>query len=286
MRRDRGVFPGDHLCAIGDLAQVLLGPGVARDGDFLVASRAGVLRWEAERSRLWVDNDQKRYVPALGDHVIGVVVEKHAEEYRLRVGAAALATLPTLAFDGATKRNRPHLEVGTLVYARVVLANKDMEPEVSCAAPPGVGAKDWVTKESVFGELEGGNVFDCPQALCRELLATDSAVLDALGGGRAVRARDRRQRPGLDRGDRRPPRHPGAACRPAVASRARRRGGRAGRSPQEAARRGRRRLRRHAQSAAYINNFFVKRSTSELSPCAPPLTPARHARTASRRREK
>lgn len=182
MRRDRGVFPGDHLCAIGDLAQVLLGPGVARDGDFLVASRAGVLRWEAERSRLWVDNDQKRYVPALGDHVIGVVVEKHAEEYRLRVGAAALATLPTLAFDGATKRNRPHLEVGTLVYARVVLANKDMEPEVSCAAPPGVGAKDWVTKESVFGELEGGNVFDCPQALCRELLATDSAVLDALGG--------------------------------------------------------------------------------------------------------
>ena len=58
-----------------------------------------------------------------------------------------------------------------------------MEPEVSCAAPPGVGAKDWVTKESVFGELSGGYVFDCPPLLCRRLMGLHetSPVLDALG---------------------------------------------------------------------------------------------------------
>ena len=39
------------------------------------------------------------------------------------------------------------LPVGTLVYCRIVVANRDMEPEVSCKAPQGVGsAKDWVTQ--------------------------------------------------------------------------------------------------------------------------------------------
>lgn len=204
------VFPGDELCALSDLSAaaaaassaaskssstaaasappplppILLGTGIVRDGpDVLRSSRVGVLRWEPEKSRLWVEGESRRYVPALHEHIIGVVESKHAEEYKLNIGGAASASLPVLAFDGATKRNRPHLEPGSLVYARVTLAHRDMEPEVSCAAPPGVGAKDWVTKESVFGELSGGHVFDCPPLLCRRLMALDetSPVLDALG---------------------------------------------------------------------------------------------------------
>ena len=186
------VFPGDELCTLSGLASssgddaqpILLGTGVVRDGaDLLRSARVGVLRWEADRSRLWIEGETRRYVPALDDHVIGIVESKHAEEYRLHIAGAGLASLPVLAFDGATKRNRPHLEVGALVYARVTLAHRDMEPEASCAAPPGVGAKDWVTRESVFGELSGGQVFDCPALLCRRLMGLDetSPVLDALG---------------------------------------------------------------------------------------------------------
>lgn len=174
------VFPGDELCEVSALSSVLLGSGVTRDGALLRASQAGILCWEAAQSRMWVEGEARRYVPALGDHVIAIVSDKHADEYRLHIGAASPASLPTLAFDGASKRNRPHLEVGTLVYARIVIAHKDMEPEASCAAPPGVGAKDWVTKESVFGELSGGHVFDCPPALCRRLMGTEVPVLDAL----------------------------------------------------------------------------------------------------------
>ena len=176
------VCPGDFLCDVPDFDRLVLGPGVAHDGGWLIASIVGITRWEPERRRLWVEGEPRRYVPALGDHVIGVVSDRHADEYRLQLGAAAPASLPVLAFDGATKRNRPHLEVGALVYARVVLAHRDMEPEASCAAPPGLGAKDWVTNESVFGELKGGHVFECPQALCRRLMGTDCPVLDALGG--------------------------------------------------------------------------------------------------------
>ncbi len=40
--------------------------------------------------------------------------------------------LPHLAFDGATKRNKPNLSVGALVYCRVAVANKDMDSELSC----------------------------------------------------------------------------------------------------------------------------------------------------------
>jgi exosome complex component RRP40 len=211
------VFPGDELCLLSALSSaaaattpssmptaaapgpsaasgaqpappppppILLGAGVVRDGaDLLRSSRVGILRWDGSRCRVWVEGEARRYIPALNDHVIGIVDSKHAEEYRLHIGGPALASLPVLAFDGATKRNRPHLEVGALIYARVTLAHRDMEPEVSCAAPPGVGAKDWVTKESVFGELSGGYVFDCPPLLCRRLMGLDetSPVLDALG---------------------------------------------------------------------------------------------------------
>ena len=179
---NRAVFPGDFLQQVSAFERVTLGPGVARDVGDLVATRAGVLRWEATQQRLWVENEQKRYLPALGENVIGVVVDRNADEYRLDLGGAANASLPVLAFDGATKRNRPQLAIGALVYTRVVLANKDMDPEVSCKAPEGVGAaKDWVTKESVYGELPGGHVFDCPQVLCRQLLDADCPVLDALG---------------------------------------------------------------------------------------------------------
>ena len=179
-RVDQLVFPGDELCDVG-AKHVTLGPGVVRAGDRLVAAVVGLVRWQAVLKRVWIEGEARRYVPRLGDHVIGVVNSKHAEEYQLQVGAASPASLPVLAFDGATKRNRPHLDVGALVYARITLAHRDMEAEASCAAPPGIGAKDWVTNESVFGELAGGHVFDCPPALCRRLMSTDCPILDALG---------------------------------------------------------------------------------------------------------
>lgn len=178
---DKPCFPGDVLSDLEAFEQVVLGPGVVQEDTHLVATRVGISRWDAARSLLWVETSLKRYWPALNDHVIGIVTDKGAEDYKLEIGAAVKAMLPVLAFDGATKRNRPHLAVGTLVYARVVLANKDMEPEVSCAAPPGVNARDWVTKESVFGELTGGHVFDCPSSVCRQLMSTDCPLLEAIG---------------------------------------------------------------------------------------------------------
>lgn len=47
------------------------------------------------------------------------------------------------------------------MYARVSLANRDMEPEVECLDPA-------TGKSEGFGELKGGLVLDCSLQLCRK----------------------------------------------------------------------------------------------------------------------
>jgi hypothetical protein len=53
----------------------------------------------------------RQYVPMVDDMVIGIIVERLGENYRVDIGSAAYATLPILGFDGATKKTRPQLNV-------------------------------------------------------------------------------------------------------------------------------------------------------------------------------
>ena len=89
---------------------------------------SGVLHLMPSSSRVYfVETDQRRYVPKEGDMNIGIIVERHIENYTVDIGAAALASLPTVAFDGATRRNKPNLTSGDTVFCRVSVANKDMD---------------------------------------------------------------------------------------------------------------------------------------------------------------
>ena len=51
-----------------------------------------------------------QYVPVKGDRVLGVVV-RTGRVHRVDIGGALPAALPELAFQGATKRNKPSLQV-------------------------------------------------------------------------------------------------------------------------------------------------------------------------------
>ena len=53
------------------------------------------------------------------------------------IGGPFHAVLNSLAFEGATRRNRPKLDEGDLVYARVTLAHKDVDTELSCTEVSG-----------------------------------------------------------------------------------------------------------------------------------------------------
>ena len=52
-----------------------------------------------------------QYVPAPQESVIGVVTGRSGEGWRVDIGSAHPASLDGLAFEGATKRNKPALKV-------------------------------------------------------------------------------------------------------------------------------------------------------------------------------
>lgn len=109
-----------------------------------------------------------------GESVLGTVTARLADYYRIDIGTAHQAILPVLAFEGATKRNKPNLAHRALVYCRVAMANKDMEAELECINPT-TGRADG------FGELKGGYVFKCSLGLCRRLLDPKTPILALLG---------------------------------------------------------------------------------------------------------
>ena len=51
-------------------------------------------------------------------------------------------------------------QVGTLIYARVTIASRDMEPEIECVDPA-------TGKSDGFGELKGGLVVNVSLQLSR-----------------------------------------------------------------------------------------------------------------------
>lgn len=62
-----------------------------------------------------------QYVPVKGDHVIGIVTIKAGDIFKVDVGGSEQASLSYLAFEGATKRNRPNVQVMFLLYILAVL---------------------------------------------------------------------------------------------------------------------------------------------------------------------
>jgi exosome complex component RRP40 len=163
------VTPGQVVGRYGDekgdsLLPLRLGNGLFANGTEIKASKAGILRRAKSSNCLsfWVDNDQKTYSPCQGDLVIGLITDKLADSYRVDIGGPFLATLPALAFEGATKRNRPILAIKSLVYCRIVVADKDMEPEVACTMPN--------HRQGSLGPLNGGNLLACSLATSQELL--------------------------------------------------------------------------------------------------------------------
>ena len=118
-------------------------------------------------------------MPAPQEPVIGIVSARQGEGWRVDIGSAHQASLDGLAFEGASRRNRPNLkvcrvsimfsqicavnghQVNSLVYARVSLAHKDMDPELECF--------DAQTRKSEgFGELKEGFLVRCSLKMSRK----------------------------------------------------------------------------------------------------------------------
>jgi exosome complex component RRP40 len=162
-------------------------------------------------------NIRKRYRPVVDDRIIGIV-EDHAgsdglggDMYRVNIQSSHPAWISNLSFEGATKRNKPSLQPGQVIYARIMPSiaaaevmstssstttakNNNSKYHVSsqlvfdpitlsCTNGPldgPIARKDWMTSEGAYGELRGGTVCTVPILLARKLLHPNCVVINEL----------------------------------------------------------------------------------------------------------
>lgn len=159
-----------------------LGPGLRHiPPSEIVPTVAGQLVVDNRKTSMWIEYNGGRYIPCQNDLIIGQIARSATDFYYVSLSPyTPNATLPHLAFESATKKTRPQLSSGELVYARVSLANRHMDPELECVNPS-------TGKADGLGPLKDGMVFDVSLGFARRLLMAKSReegkveVLEALG---------------------------------------------------------------------------------------------------------
>ncbi|KAL8837882.1 MAG: hypothetical protein Q9170_002357 [Blastenia crenularia] len=146
-------------------ASLKLGPGLRHTPPSTVTTTlAGPLCVDRKKNAIWVENNGGRYIPQTNDVVIATVHHSSTDWYHCSITPhTAFAQLPQLAFEGATKKTRPQLSPGSLIYARILSASKHLDPEIVCYNPS-------TGKSEGMGELKGGMVFDVSLGMARRLL--------------------------------------------------------------------------------------------------------------------
>ncbi|KAG5514028.1 hypothetical protein PMAC_000650 [Pneumocystis sp. 'macacae'] len=165
------VFPGEHISFDeSDDAQLRVGRGLTYfcTSHTLRSTQLGQLIQTGKKA-FYIDYNCRKYTPVIGDSVIGQVVVRHAEGYKVDLCGIRLGQLGALAFENVTRKNR------ALVYARVVYADKEIEPEIEC-----INGTD--EKSAIFGELKGGFlIHGLSRRLCQKILDKNHPLLSTLG---------------------------------------------------------------------------------------------------------
>ncbi|CDO94189.1 unnamed protein product [Kluyveromyces dobzhanskii CBS 2104] len=175
------LLPGDVITAEEFRAQqISAGPGIYCDpvSQEIKATHAGleIVTQTKKGTSVYVDYNSKRYVPAVGDFVIGLIVGSFGDSYRVQLSNFSNpVTLSFMAFPNASKKNRPTLQSGDLCYARVCSAYKELEAEIECM-------DSTKGQDAGFGHLEDGMTIEVSLAYARELLFNESyPLLNILG---------------------------------------------------------------------------------------------------------
>ncbi|PSN35476.1 Exosome complex component RRP40 [Blattella germanica] len=88
------------------------------------------------------------------------------------IGSSEKVSLSYLAFEGATKSNRPDIKVGDLVFAKLLTASQDIEPEL-CR---------FLCKKGKLGQLPGDELlFNCSLNLISKILNLQCCLLKTIG---------------------------------------------------------------------------------------------------------
>lgn len=99
---------------------------------------------------------------------------------QVNIRSATPARLAAVAgFEGATRRSKPQLGVGSVLLLRVLHLSPLLGGDVTCCSNN--CSKPWTSSEKVLGELRDGIVIEVPIAFAHSMLSRDSPVLQLLG---------------------------------------------------------------------------------------------------------
>ena len=62
-----------------------------------------------------------QYVPVKEEKVIGIVTNRGSDSYKVDIGGAMPASLPNLSFEGATKKNKPNIQVDHILTDKYII---------------------------------------------------------------------------------------------------------------------------------------------------------------------
>lgn len=145
------VLPGQKVCTS---SHALYDSSTVRaEKEGLVALYGGVgsfVPMKDESKVVEVKKFTTMYMPKKNDLVLATVKARTSEAFICDIGSALDATLSGLEFDGATKRNKPNLQIGTVVYCRLHEYSKYTGGKLSCIN------KGLTNKQNQLGELKGG----------------------------------------------------------------------------------------------------------------------------------
>ncbi|KAK6201356.1 exosome complex exonuclease RRP40 [Scheffersomyces amazonensis] len=180
------ILPGDKFPVSrnhDESIDITLGPGLYKsvNSDTILPVQAGIFQSKPikkQQQLYYIDSNSRRYIPQTNDYVIGTIVGVvGGESYKVSLqDFSSCVLLSMMAFPNATKKNRPNLQIGQIVYARVSNAGNEIETELECIDPT-------TGKDGGFGLLdESGYLFSITNLnFTRELLFnSESPVLQKL----------------------------------------------------------------------------------------------------------
>ncbi|KAL4785913.1 hypothetical protein BJX76DRAFT_323027 [Aspergillus varians] len=156
-------------------------PASTPSGHVLTATQAGILSTDNKRNAVSIlSSSNRRYIPTANDLVIAQVHHTSIDYFHCMITPQSPhALLGQLSFEGATKKTRPMLKGGDLVYARVVSTGlgPGAEVELTCVNPATGKAEP-----GGLGPMTGGMVFDLSTGMAARLIKASSSSSDQKHG--------------------------------------------------------------------------------------------------------
>ena len=173
------LLPGDSIDVqvLPTAQKRKLGLGIKQDisSNDYTSTTAGILAINHRKKAAKVVSGG-RYIPEKGDDVICQVRGASFETFHLYINAfSPQGILSHFSFEGASKKTRPQLKTGDVVYAKIVACQKNMDIELSCVNPNSGKAEG-------LGQLNDGMVFDVSLNVVGRLLRKELEIMEELGG--------------------------------------------------------------------------------------------------------